>query len=328
MLYTIAPGLHRITVRLPQNPLRSLNSYVLTGGERNLLIDTGFNQPECLADLSAGIAALGLDMDRTDIFITHFHADHCGLVTQVAAPGSRIYMGRVDKGKFDDMMNLGDAYWTPAETQYRREGYPAAEMEETRLFNPARRFISSVPFEAVLLEDGDTLAGYGEELRVVFTPGHTPGHLCLYMPGGQTLFTGDHVLFDITPNITWWPEMPDALAQYLQSLDKVRALPVARALTAHRENEGDFTARIDALKAHHADRLEDTMAIVAAEPGIDGYTVASRMKWSIRAKDWGDFPPGQRWFAVGEAIAHIRWLLDAGRLGCREVGGVNRYTVV
>ena len=71
------------------------------------------------------------------------------------------------------------------------------------------------------------------------------------------MFTGDHVLFDITPNITMWPNLPNALGRYLESLEKVRALPVKLALPGHRHT-GDLEARIQALFTHHRNRVGET----------------------------------------------------------------------
>ena len=69
-----------------------------------------------------------------------------------------------------------------------------------------------------LLKDGDQLELAGFSIRVFHTPGHTPGHMVLYLPEQQLLFSGDHVLFDISPNITSWPEVEDSLGDYLESL--------------------------------------------------------------------------------------------------------------
>lgn len=78
----VYPGIFRIPVGLPHNPLKELNSYFIPGRDRNLLIDTGFRMEECRADIERGIVELGADMDKTDIFVTHLHSDHAGLALQ------------------------------------------------------------------------------------------------------------------------------------------------------------------------------------------------------------------------------------------------------
>lgn len=95
MIEQVSPGIYRIEVPLPQNPLLWLNSYFIrgtaAGGGRNLLIDTGFNQPQCREAQAAARLELGFGMDDTDIFLTHAHSDHTGLVQELAQPGNRVY---------------------------------------------------------------------------------------------------------------------------------------------------------------------------------------------------------------------------------------------
>ncbi|MFR8761826.1 MAG: MBL fold metallo-hydrolase, partial [Megasphaera lornae] len=86
------PDIYRIEVTLPHNPLQYLNSYVIKGKTRNLVIDTGFNLPICRSDLCGGLQALQVDLRRTDLFLTHLHADHTGLVHLFSQAGCPIYM--------------------------------------------------------------------------------------------------------------------------------------------------------------------------------------------------------------------------------------------
>ncbi|MCL2558550.1 MAG: MBL fold metallo-hydrolase [Treponema sp.] len=322
----IMDGLYRLPVPLPGSPLKAINTYVLTSDSRNVIIDTGYNMPECLEAMRAGIAELGLDMEKTDLLATHFHADHTGLITQLVSPKSKVYMGSIDKALWVNMISTPDAHWSFYEDKLTLEGYPPDEMEKTRMHNPARRFVSSGLVDIIELEDGDKVRGGGREWQVVLTQGHTPGHICLYDAASKTLVAGDTILFDITPNITWWRELDDSLGSFLESLDRLSKLDVEITLPSHRSNNGSMYNRIEELKAHHANRLQDVLRIARENPGINGYEIASKMTWAIRARDWDDFPPGQRWFAVGEAISHINHLTLGGKLKVENVGGVNRYT--
>jgi glyoxylase-like metal-dependent hydrolase (beta-lactamase superfamily II) len=138
------------------------------------------------------------------------------------------------------------------------------------------------------------------------------------------MFTADHILFDITPNITMWPNMENALGTYLESLKKFRAFPVKKSLPGHRE-EGDYFGRIDELLQHHDRRVRETEEIVCANPGMTTYEIAGKMTWSIQAKSWQEFPLIQKWFAVGEALSHLDYLLSLGKVERREENGINRY---
>ena len=231
MLEQIRDGVYRIGVTLPQNPLRELNSYVICGDGRNLLIDTGFNRPECLEALQGGIRELGLDMECTDIFLTHLHSDHVGLASQVAGKGSRIYMNPIDNAGMNRFLTHPDG-WGNQALRFLGEGFPPDELAVVKENNPGRKYRPNSVLEAIPVEDGTEIEVGGVRLKGIFTPGHTPGHTCLFCEEEGVLFTGDHVLFDITPNISIWEEMRDPLATYFVSLGKIAQLKVSLPLPA------------------------------------------------------------------------------------------------
>lgn len=102
--------------------------------------------------------------------------------------------------------------------------------------------------------------------------------------------------------------MRDSLGDYLESLERVKELPVERLLPAHRAETGDLRARAEELRLHHLRRLENALDIVRRHPGLTAYDIAGEMRWSIRCRDWGDFPVTQKFFAVGEALSHLDYL--------------------
>src|SRR5512137_1278711 len=101
MVDEVMDGLYRIEVPLPNSPLKELNSYVIKGDGRDLVIDTGFNRTVCHEAMRAGLDALDCDPDRTDFLITHMHSDHSGLVARLAGGKSRVYFSRIDSRVFD-----------------------------------------------------------------------------------------------------------------------------------------------------------------------------------------------------------------------------------
>lgn len=324
MIEQVAKDIFQIGIDLPESPLKILNSYLIRG-ERNLLIDTGFNHPMCFASLTGSLKKLGADMEKTDIFLTHFHTDHAGLVSSVATPRSAIYIGDVDRQLLE--RSGGDrSFWDQMNERYVKEGLSRAVAIENQTKNPARIYVTKHIYPYTGLFDGDTLQAGDYTLRCVYTPGHTPGHTCLYSETEQIIFLGDQLLFDITPNITLWSVMEDSLRQYLNSLDKIGKLSVKKAFVGHRANSPRYYERIGELKRHHAERLTDTLHAVGEKPGQNASEIAGRMKWSIRAKNWEEFPAPQKWFAVGETLAHLYYLMDEGKVSRKE-GIVNTYTL-
>ncbi len=314
----IAKDLWRLDIPLVGNPLKNLNSYLLLG-ERSLLVDTGFRQAPCREAMERELEATGVDRSRLDIFLTHLHSDHTGLAPELVRPGGRVFIGRVDGTRM--LATQSPEAWQKTYAGYAAEGFSQEELAGLWDSNPAKNAGPVAYGDYVFLEDGDTLSYGGHTLRCLLTPGHTPGHLCLYDPEARWLFSGDHVLFHITPNICRWSGVADSLGDYLESLKRVGALPVELLLPAHRQETGDLRARTEELATHHARRIEDAMAVVAAEPWLTAYEIAGRMAWSIRCRDWADFPLTQKFFAVGEALSHLDYLTARGRVERRERDG-------
>ncbi|MEM4523847.1 MAG: MBL fold metallo-hydrolase, partial [Archaeoglobaceae archaeon] len=165
---------------------------------------------------------------------------------------------------------------------------------------------------------------YGDfNLEVILTPGHTPGHICLYDEAKRLLFSGDHILFDITPNITFWETMEDSLGEYLRSLDKIYELEVEKTLPGHRSFHGSHRKRIEELKEHHRKRLEEVLRAVENGRRV-AWEVAQEVSWDLVYDRWEDLPTIQKWFAVGETIAHLEHLVLQNRLR-KEVSETVNY---
>ena len=321
----IVDNLWQLEIPLEGNPLKTLNSYLILGEERSLLIDTGFRWTSCRLAMEKELEEVGVDQSRMDIFATHLHSDHVGLAPELIQPGCRILIGEIDGPGVEDY--LEDEVWQELYAAYVKDGFTWEEVEHLWDENPAQEAAPEVWEQYAYVKDGDILSYGGHDLRCILTPGHTPGHICLYEEKNRWLFCGDHVLFHISPNICRWTSMPDALGSYLESLQIVRKLPVDLLLPAHRDETGDLVARVDELTAHHLRRIENAWQTVKDEPGLTGYEIAGRMRWKIRSRSWEDFPLQQKFFAVGEALAHLDYLEVRGRVERRLEDEKYRYYV-
>ena len=323
----IIPNLYRLPVPLPGNPLKELNAYLIRGRDRCLLVDTGFRQEACRQALFAQLKELGLGPGDVDVLLTHLHSDHSGLAPEAAGERGTIYISEVDRPALDCTGEQRAHRWDGLTARFADEGFPPdllADMEHT---NPARSMAPPESGRYESLTDGQVLEAGGFALRCLLMPGHTPGQMCFWLEKEGLMFLGDHVLFDITPNITAWPALPDALGAYLESLDRIRAYAPVRALPGHR-GPGDLAARVDQLKEHQRLRLEEALKAVREHPGAGAYELAGYMTWKIRARNWEEFPVAQKWFAVGECVSHLDRLVAQGCVACRTEGGRNRYQAV
>jgi glyoxylase-like metal-dependent hydrolase (beta-lactamase superfamily II) len=315
MAEEIFPDLYRLKIPLPESPLKYLNSYILKSPDRNLIIDTGLNRRECLEAMRAGLAELAVDLERSDIFITHLHADHFGLVNKLATAANRIFFSRPEKELIESWEGF-DAMVSYA----GRNGFPEDQLRTALEKHPGNKYGSKWVPELSLLDDGDAVTCGRYRFRCLTTPGHTLGHICLYEAEQKILIAGDHILDDITPNIQCWTDGQNPLKWYLASLDKTATLEVNRVLPGHRRLIGDHRGRIEELQRHHAQRLAEVLAILEKRPST-AFETASEMTWDIKCDTWDDFPVMQKWFATGEAIAHLRYLEEEGKVGRIEGRG-------
>lgn len=309
------PEIYRMLIPLPENPLKTLNSYLIKSENRNLLIDTGFNRPECHEALIENLKELNVDMEKTDIFLTHLHSDHTGLINKIAHKNSKAYIGKID---YEYMFeNLEGFNWEESEKRFASEGFPYEIIERLRDTNQAKIFAPDGMFESILVEDGYKFNVDKLEFTVILTSGHTPGHTCLYLEKEKLLFSGDHILFDITPNITSWLRVKDSLRNYIESLEKIKKLEITKTFPGHRATSDDVYSRIDEIIEHHKSRLTDTLEVIkekSAKEGLTAYEIASFMKWNMRGKSWTEFPDNQKWFAVGETLSHLDYLFNENKI--------------
>jgi glyoxylase-like metal-dependent hydrolase (beta-lactamase superfamily II) len=306
----ILPGLFRIIVPLPNNPLKEINSYVLTSDSRNLVIDTGMNRPECKEVLVPELEELGVDLGKTDFFITHMHADHQGMVAGLLTDGSRAYMSERDASVLK-AGTTAHAGVKPVVDYFVKSGFPDDELQYALQNHPGFKYGPKSVVDYAYAVEGDIFRVGSYTLEVVATPGHTQGHMCLYERSKKLFFSGDHVLGDITPNIMGLSDIIDPLDLYIKSLNKVYALDVALCLPGHRSFITDFKKRVLELLEHHRVRANEVISVLEKKPQT-AYQTASQISWDIAADSWDDFPIMQKWFATGEAIAHLIYLENLG----------------
>jgi len=317
MIEEILPNLYRTEIPLPKNPLKWLNAYIVKGEDRFLIIDTGFNREECLNAMNASLRKLDVDLNKADFFITHLHADHMGLLDTLASDNSKVYFNeREAKRTYAERAN-GQKHWEKTLAVYIANGFAADTARTSMMSHPAHKYDSKRAIDFTIVNDGDMIDIGDFHFRCVATPGHSPGHTSLYEAEKKILVAGDHILFDITPNITYWAEMKDSLSDYLASLEKVDTFDVELVLPGHRRLVHDLRRRVKELQEHHRARLREVLvALGEGEKNI--LQIAPHINWDITAKTWEDFPPAQKWFAFGETMAHVGYLEGQGKVRRRR----------
>jgi glyoxylase-like metal-dependent hydrolase (beta-lactamase superfamily II) len=246
------------------------------------------------------------------VLVTHLHFDHLGLAARVRdASGAWIAMHPADAGAVARLNTAGAQAMVGTEIEFL-VGLGADRDEAVSDVGPAERMegFTRMAVPDRLLEDGEHADFPGWRMRAVHTPGHTPGHLCFAEENTRLLFSGDHVLPRITPNIsTSHAGLDDPLRNYLDSLAAVRDLDPDEVLPAHEWRFRGLDARVDELTAHHEQRLTELLSAIRAHPDSTPWDLAAHLTWS---RPWEQYERRMRIFAVTETDAHLRLLASRG----------------
>ncbi len=308
-------------IPLPNNSLQVLNSYIIKSKHRNLIVDSGFDLPACKEALYMGIKKLKVDLFKTDLVVTHMHPDHSGLAADLESKGVVIYMNK----KEADFLNEGSRKMPPGILS----SYANMLGFDTDNFSGLEKeFENSIkkPLKYVPLNQNEKLRIGNYIFEVVDIPGHSPGHIGLYERQHKLLFSGDHILERITPNINFGGFGQDIFAIYLDSLKKVYDFEVDYLFPGHGNVIRDHKKRIDEIFEHHNERLAEVSEIIRYNRKSP-VEVASKMRWNVSYDDWIDFPDSQKWFATGEAISHLEHLVSVGIAECSHFDGKIFYSI-
>lgn len=318
----VAPGIYWVRMPLPF-ALNHINLWLLEDGDGWTVVDTGFPTDEIRELWREAIGRLCGDKPIRRMIVTHFHPDHLGLAGWFEEEyGAELWMS------YPDWLQAHLA-WTQEVTHsldawmdfFVSNGFDPARAEKFKKDRQSfGRWTTPIPAAVNRLWEGRDVSIGGRGWRVITGAGHSPEHAALYCADMNLLISGDQVLPKITTNISVWFNEPNGnpLRQYIESLDKYRPLPTdTLVLPSHGWPFTGLHARLNFLVAHHGERLDEALAH-CGEPrtGVEVVPVLFN-----RELDDHQFS-----FALGEALAHLNYLVGDGRL-VKETGadGLIRY---
>jgi glyoxylase-like metal-dependent hydrolase (beta-lactamase superfamily II) len=303
----VRDGLWSVPVPLPNNSLRYVLVYVFETDRGPFLMDAGWNTDDAFGALEDGLKEIGSAISEVQgVMVTHIHPDHYGLAGRIReASGAWISLHPADARLIHDRYDRPDNLLDLMATALRQMGAPPDELATLQhAAMPVRQLVDPV-FPDVLLEDGAQPEVPGWDLTAIWTPGHSPGHLCFHEARYDLMLSGDHVLPRITPNISYHPQAgTNPLGDYLASLDKLEPYEVQEVLPAHEYRFFDLQARLGELRRHHEERFAEVIAVLGEGPHT-AWDVAQRMRWS---RSWDDIAGFMRRAAVAEAMSHLEAL--------------------
>ncbi len=311
----VAAGVHWLRMPLPFK-LDHINLWLLDDSDDDgrgwAIVDTGINRDEVKAAWETIFDAhVSEAKPLKRVIVTHSHPDHVGLAGWLTRRfGVPLWMPREEWAQ-SRMMSLdsGEGLGAAARRFYRAAGFDAGMMAAAK--SRSGRYpksVSTVPGSFLRIRGGDRLTIGGRSWRCIIGAGHSPEHACFYCEDLDVLISGDQVLPKISPNVSVWPQEPEAdpLALFLESLDNFRGLgPDTLVLPSHNLPFRGLDGRLDDLRDHHAERLAETLA-AAAEP-VTGVEV-------LRQLFKRELDTHQLFFAIGEALAHLHYLMGQGKI--------------
>ena len=347
MVTEIVPGLFRLSIPMTAGGLGWTTPYVFRGNDGLTLFDCGYGTRGAIEALTEQIGELdGKITDIKRLFVSHAHPDHLGMAKWIKdqAPGCELVMmgqerftyGQIHhrdpeqaerdsnawalKHGLDMTVDLkieddGPRRWINEERELDKE-IEARRRERTTdtatTVEMATRTLGRIEPD-VRLRDGDEYSFDGWSLKAVWTPGHTPGHLCIYDPERKFTFTGDHVLSRITPNVSLSSEDEEIgrspLREFRASLQKVADLDSELGLPAHQDTISDLPKRCLEILEHHDERLDEVYNALGGR--ISAAEVAENVEWS---KPYETFSIFKRRAALGETLSHLQVLVEDGRV--------------
>jgi len=325
MVEEIAPSLYRIRIPLPSSLLDSVNVYVIKGQDRSLIIDTGMNLDLCMGAMEESLCSIDVEAAESDFFITHSHPDHFGLVPRLLGERSVVYIEKREVEAFKRVRS--GAMFSEFRTFAQVTGFPHIDLGKILPWDVTHPWEREEVLPFRFVNDGDSLKVGDYHFQCITTPGHSPGHTCLYEAEKHLLLAGDHLLWDITPGVQARSDSADPLLSYLESLDRIYPMDVRLVMPGHREPFSRFRQRIDEIREHHRGRAAEIMAELKEGPQ-SVYEVASSITWSVADSDsWGSVPDLQKLLATGEAFAHLKYLEGTGALRSEVRKGRIMYSI-
>jgi glyoxylase-like metal-dependent hydrolase (beta-lactamase superfamily II) len=324
-LVEVAPGIRWLRMPLPFS-LDHINLWVLDDDDGWTLVDTGLAHPESQRIWEKLLAGPLSGRPIKRVIVTHFHPDHVGMAGWlVAKTGAQLVMSQIEwlwtrTLRLDHGADSLDAQLEFARTAGADDDYLAKEQRRGFGYHS---LVKPLPATYLQIRHGDKLTIGGREWEMFEGRGHAPEHACLWCREADVLISGDQVLPKITPivGVPMWEPDSDPLADFLDTIERLTALPDnLLVLPSHILPFTGLHARLKAMAAHHADRLDDAYA-ACAKPVTAMQTTACMFKRELDHEHTG--------FALREALAHLNYLMIRGRVTRKpDANGVNWYRAV
>ncbi|MFC2035584.1 MBL fold metallo-hydrolase [Chloroflexota bacterium] len=314
----VIPGIHQVQIPIPNNPLGYTNSYLVQGDNGYLLIDPGIDTDEAFTSLKMRLSEINVGFeDITQVVATHAHPDHYGLAHRLKQLSqTKILLHYRDRDFIQSMHTRMGDHMKQAEQWFLINGAPSLKASEFQISRGETPSFTTPTMPDITLNGGEIITYGIFHLQVLWTPGHSPGHICLYEPTKKILFSGDHVLPVVTPNISLQPQSnANPLGDFLNSLNIVKRLDVNIILPAHEHVFHNLQSRVEEIVRHHQQRNSEILETMKWQPKT-AYQVSSGVTWmpELGGISFQDLTPWNKRLAILETLAHLETMRTDGRV--------------
>ena len=332
----VAPGIYQLILPNPPHTTpRYVNAYLVRGSNKYLLIDTGWGE-KALVSLQKQLTKIGIGFgDINQVVITHAHLDHYGLAGQLKQlSDAKLALHHLGKNIVNSRFNNESGFISQLDQWWLVNGVPIDRLAEFRqgfLENKTDPIVPILP--DITLRGNETISNGIFNFRVLWTPGHSAGHISLYEPEQKILFSGDHILPNIYTNIGIALLPPEnsanPLDDYLRSLNAMKQLEVDIILPGHGNRFVDLKRRIEKIIRHQGRRTAETARTIEVEAKTT-YQVATELTWRPATKGarWQDLDLWGQRLAVAETAAHLESVRFNGKADRFFRDGVTYYHLV
>lgn len=314
----VTPNIYRMPLPLPVPTLSHINTYLVRGDSSHLLIDTGWNTPEAFDSLKSQLAELDVEgREISQIVVTHAHPDHYGLADKLKSLfGAKLYFHHLEKDFIETRYVNMEELIQELGQWLHRNGVPPkrlAELQKASL--PMRKFVTPTMPDTTLY-GGETITCGEFSFRVLSTPGHAPGHICLYDSDKRIMFSGDHILPTITPHVGLHPQSgSNPLGDYLDSLERLKGLEVEIVLPGHEQPFTEFRERIEGIIHHHSLRNAEILSALNSQTKT-AFELTTGISWlhDFNGVGWYKLGSWDKRMAILETLAHLEAMRAKGEL--------------
>jgi glyoxylase-like metal-dependent hydrolase (beta-lactamase superfamily II) len=320
MIHQVLDKIYKIELPIPF-PLKTINVYFIDDSPRTL-VDAGIKTEASFETLKKGLETIGVGLNSIErILITHGHIDHYGQAKRLSSlSGAPIYIHSKEYGRIRSFIHsLGFI-----KSILLRNGAPETLVNEAIHYMESAQIMADSLDEAFFLDDGDSILFKSMTWKTLHCPGHSPGLICFHWPEKKILFTGDHLLKEITPNPilnvneSKPPFRYPSLKEYLTSLEKIEKFDLSLLLPAHGEEIDDVKALIQKIFTHHKERMDRILFSLSKK---------EKTPFEIAMDLFPGVPPFEVFLGISEAVGHLDILKEKGIVRLKEKEGKDYYSL-